>query len=193
MIIGISGKYQSGKDALADAIIQLEPSFSKTSFAAKLKDCASIILGVSVSDLNAQEGKAVYMPAWGMTRGEFLQQFGTDCCRRWRNDIWVTAALSMSNTMDVIFSDARFPNEIMAVQKRGGITVRVNRAVRDLGGRDPLHPSETSLDDWPDFDLVYDNNGTLEDLRDFARQVVNCMYHRSVEDFVDKATSVGQV
>lgn len=91
-----------------------------------------------------------------------------------------------------IITDTRFPNELEAIKKRGGISIRVNRyperiCVAREGGIGKVnqtvpfdvtnqkhldlwkgecslqHPSETSLDD-ATFDYIIDNNSTIEDL-----------------------------
>ena len=68
-----------------------------------------------------------------------------------------------------IITDMRFPNELEAIIKRGGITIRVNRV---NGNETPYqiayreaheHPSETALDN-ATFDYVINNNSTIEDL-----------------------------
>lgn len=58
-----------------------------------------------------------------------------------------------------IITDMRFPNELKAVKNKNGITIRVNR----VNLIENNHPSETSLDS-ATFDYVIDNNGTIEEL-----------------------------
>ena len=73
-----------------------------------------------------------------------------------------------------IITDTRFPNEIEAVKKRGGITIRVNRDYVLTGGpEDPKkqHESETALDN-AEFDYVIDNNGTIEELIEEVREIL---------------------
>lgn len=83
-----------------------------------------------------------------------------------------------------VITDMRFPNELSAVKKREGITIRVNRINKELEEAknafkvshyqsihpdyfkiidSSKHPSETALDN-ATFDYVIDNNGTIEDL-----------------------------
>jgi len=70
-----------------------------------------------------------------------------------------------------IITDMRFPNEMEAVEKRGGITIRVNR---DNGTRaidlNP-HPSETSLDS-AKFKYTIDNDSNIEDLIEKVRTIL---------------------
>lgn len=60
-----------------------------------------------------------------------------------------------------VFTDTRFPNEAKAIKEKGGILIRVNRNTKNL---ENLHPSETALDNYQDWDYVIDNNGTIEEL-----------------------------
>jgi hypothetical protein len=119
-----------------------------------------------------------------------LQQWGTEVCRKnFHDDIWIA---SLENKLrnsrdDVVISDCRFPNEIQAIKQSGGIVVRVVRGPEPewydaavslnrgpngnstwaLSGRRlaqlGVHDSETA---WvgTKFDVVLDNNGTLDDL-----------------------------
>lgn len=78
-----------------------------------------------------------------------------------------------------IITDNRFLNEIQAVKKHQGITVRVERDLKLRHGYDTLeemqakdpelykvvtHPGETELDDYKEFDYIIYNNGSLEEL-----------------------------
>lgn len=69
-----------------------------------------------------------------------------------------------------IITDMRFPNELEAVKKRGGISIRVFRNIDDIDKDrnprvydEPEHPSETALDN-AEFDYTINNNGTIEEL-----------------------------
>ena len=64
-----------------------------------------------------------------------------------------------------IITDMRFPNEMEAIKKRGGITIRVNRyplwVDQDAfdAWRNAKHESETALDN-AEFDYIINNEGT---------------------------------
>lgn len=66
-----------------------------------------------------------------------------------------------------IITDMRFPNEMEAVIKRKGITIKVNRPGIDLLN----HPSETSLDT-AEFDYTIVNDSTIEDLVIKVRKIL---------------------
>lgn len=119
-----------------------------------------------------------------------LQTIGTDALRNGvHENIWVNALMAdyvekTNHNFRVpreeyvnaiypnwIITDMRFPNEMEAVEKRGGITIRVNR---DNGTRaidlNP-HPSETSLDS-AKFKYTIDNDSNIEDLIEKVRTIL---------------------
>ena len=67
-----------------------------------------------------------------------------------------------------IITDTRFENELKAVKKRGGITIRVNRNLEESKDQ---HESETEIDN-EEFDYVIDNNGTIEELIEKVREIL---------------------
>ena len=120
----------------------------------------------------------------GLTPRLVLQQWGTNCCREhYHDDLWIA---SLENKLrksqdDIVISDVRFPNEVKMIKSLGGQVIRVRRgpepdwyatALRaNLGSEIDgqrlkdyrVHISETA---WigTDFDLVLDNNGTIDEL-----------------------------
>ena len=81
-----------------------------------------------------------------------------------------------------IITDMRFPNEMDAVKKRGGITIRVNRPCDICGGsgyhkmscpvsKSGEHESEIALDS-AEFGYTINNNGTIEELIEKVRKIL---------------------
>lgn len=212
MVIGISGKLGSGKDTVGTIIqcltednltdgeifevlegrLQIpNPDWQIKKMAGKLKEIASLILGVPVEKFEDRNYKESYLPdMWNytdkngfkkqMTVREFLQRLGTDAMRdglhpnTWANAFWVDYVDQkpedrFSNIIypNWIITDVRFPNEAKSVLDHGGILIRVNRD-GDTGN----HPSETALDDWEDWDYVIDNNGTIDHLIDVVKGIL---------------------
>lgn len=86
-------------------------------------------------------------------------------------NIWVNATLGNLKEDDkIIITDCRFPNEVEGIKKRKGIVVRV---VRPSKISTSTHPSETSLNDYKDWDYVIINDGTLEDLELKVREMLS--------------------
>lgn len=176
-IIGISGKLGSGKDTLADFIIKNDPEFKKVSFANKLKRIGAFLTGTDEHLWFTQEGKNIELHNWCMTIGQFQQKLGTEAIREGlHSEAWVLSLFAdLTPTSKWIITDVRFPNEIEAVTKRHGVTVRINgdpAKVRATSTRDLNHPSETSLDNYQNFDYVYTNNNSLVELENFAKLIL---------------------
>ena len=81
-----------------------------------------------------------------------------------------------------IITDLRFPNELEAVKKKGGITIRVNRPCNVCGGsgyhkmscsvsKSGEHCSETALDK-SEFDYIVDNDSDIESLIEKVKQIL---------------------
>lgn len=200
IIIGLVGLQGAGKDTVAD-YLQTIHGFKRDSFASTLKDSVSCIFGWNRELL---EGRTTESRKWReqvdqwwseklnmphLTPRWVLQYFGTEVCRKGFDDnIWVASLeRKLSYTDDnIVISDVRFLNEILAIRNAGGTVIRVKRGPEPVWyadavnynagkkrvgwalGRDALekhgvHPSEYS---WigTDFDYVVENHGTFDDL-----------------------------
>jgi hypothetical protein len=200
MLVGISGKAQSGKDTFArffmfeygvrtgrkfsyapmlysmDGISAIS-SIELKKFADALKQMVTLLTGVGRSKLEEEEVKNTSLgPEWDdMTPRDMLQRLGTDLIRnQLHKDAWVNALFSTYDDLQSkwIITDMRFPNEAQAVRDRGGLLVRVERP--DIKLMD--HESETGLDDWTDWDLVFDNDKKFDKVQHFARELVFDMF-----------------
>lgn len=104
-----------------------------------------------------------------------LQYYGTEVRRKSDPDYWVKKAVvaaraTLEQGRAVIFTDARFPNEVTGLQKIGGIAVRLlvspEVQLERLQGRDGhtpdkatlTHLSETALDEFTGFDAIVDTS-----------------------------------
>jgi hypothetical protein len=201
MIIGICGFIGSGKDTVADYLTNFH-EFRRESFANSLKDSVAHVFGwdrvmLEGRTKQAREWREQVDPWWSdrlkmpeLTPRWVLQHWGTEVCRHgFHDDIWIA---SLENKLrhsedDVVISDCRFPNEIAAIKRAGGLVVRVIRgpepewydaALAFNRGENKnmlwstsksrleklkIHASETA---WvgTKFDAVLDNNGSLDDL-----------------------------
>jgi len=190
MIIGICGLIGAGKDTAADYLVNFH-EFRRESFAGTLKDAVASVFGWDREMLEgrtktAREWREQIDPWWSerlnmpnLTPRLVLQLWGTEVCRKaFHDDIWIASVENkLRQTKDnIVISDCRFPNEIASIRNAGGRVIRIAR------GADPdwfslakvnvdemrklypkVHASEYS---WAatDFDMVIDNNGSIEDL-----------------------------
>ncbi len=159
MLLGISGKINSGKSTLAEMVHERLPDYDRVAFADVLKKTAALLTG----DIRQwdHEGKN-RTNLFGITNGQ-LQQRLAGLREIIHPDVYVLACLS--GRVNAIVSDCRYPNEARYIKARGGLLVRLLGSRTGPGSRDPNHESETALDGWQDWDFVFDNTvATLDDL-----------------------------
>lgn len=180
MIIGISGKIGSGKDTVTEIIIEILRKYNYTcehrKFSTRLKEVVAALTNTTYRLQNSHKGKDTKDPYLGYSYGQLQQIVGTTLRENISNDIWVNLSSYPSNSNFLIFSDVRFPNEYHFIKSKGGLILRVNGDplnVRSKSSRDLNHISENSLDNFQ-FDTVFENNSSLEDLKN---QVYNWIYY----------------
>lgn len=117
-------------------------------------------------------GFKVKQTSYVLTPRKILQLLGTDAGRMIIHpNIWVNSMFSgYGEDSRWIITDVRFPNEVEAIKKRGGVVIRVERDMDDPAKC--LHQSETALDQYQEFDLVINNNKSINELYEQIR--ANC-------------------
>jgi hypothetical protein len=196
MLVGICGLEGSGKDSIANFLIQ-EYDFTRISFASVLKDVVAVLFDW---DRNLLEGLTPESRAWrevadswwseklgipNFTPRMALQMIGTDVVRNhFHPDIWLLAVeRQLQKYTRVVISDCRFPNELDLIRRLGGTVWRVERGVPPEWATDyltdnvtpPIHIHPTSYL-WMkcSVDVRIENNGSLTDLHN---RVVSTMTH----------------
>lgn len=210
MIISISGLIGSGKDTIADYLCTVH-GFKRLSFASSLKDAVSSVFGwprdlLEGSTKSSREWREQVDPWWSerlniphLTPRWVLQYWGTDVLRKnFHDDIWIASIeyKLRSSKDDIVITDCRFKNELDAIKKSGGITIRANRgplpewydaAVSFNKGewgniswsrskskldRLGIHASEYSSVGL-EYDYQVDNNGTIDELHEQINQLLS--------------------
>lgn len=171
MLIGLTGKKQSGKDTAADYLVQYR-GFTKLAFATKLKEMLYDINPVVNADVvfdgmtKVVDTRFVYLQevvdAYGWDRAKvlcpevrrMLQRVGTDGVRnhigKWT---WVAKIedelmpmLRKDPRRNVVFSDVRLPEEREFVHAQGGIILRIELdSQRDDESENGKHESEAGV------------------------------------------------
>jgi len=219
MIIGITGFIGSGKDTVANYLVA-KHGFVRDSFAGTLKDAVAKVFGWDRELLEgltpeAREWREEVDPWWAkrldmpkLTPRYMLQLWGTEVCRRgFHNDIWIASLENRlrKTTEDIVISDVRFPNEIAAIKKHGGMCVLVKRGslpewyecalrentthedrqwlLEDAGQLMPQRYPNIHHSEWAwigqTFNYELDNNGTVQDL---YKQVNNLLLSQQVSN-----------
>ena len=185
MLIGICGLIGSGKDTVAERLVN-EHGYKRDSFAKSLKDAVASMFNW---DRDMLEGRGESSRHWREQPDKFwserfgravsprtiLQQFGTEVMRGQMYDgIWVDSCIGRYKGENTVISDTRFPNEIKRIKECGGIILLVKR-FQDPdwftsyveGNIEPkgIHSSEYA---WAksEFDFTIENNGSLEELNE---------------------------
>ena len=205
MIIDITGLISSGKDTAADYLIRFH-GFKKLSYAGTLKDTVAAVFGwdremLEGTTQNSREWREQVDEWWAdrlqmphLTPRWVLQYWGTEVARKnFHNDIWVASVENkLRNTNDnVVITDCRFKNEVDAIKKAGGMTLRIERGVQpnwlnfatdynitqnpqalaELIDQN-IHASEYSSVGLK-YDHMVDNNKTIDDLHKNIQSIIN--------------------
>lgn len=179
-LIGVGGRKGHGKDAFAhllgsdwtvigmsdplyDALLRLDPP-------------------VEVGGKNLNVSEFLYQRCsgdWVVAKRNpgvrrLLQRLGTDVVRDLVDeDAWVKMMERkvleyLQAGRNVAVTGIRFPNELLAIRRLGGLTVWVERFAPDLA--EDTHISEASLNS-EDFQVQVSNTGSLDDLQRVASQI----------------------
>ena len=184
MIIGISGKAGSGKDTAAKMleVLYANPDISYEDFVNKryknfadiqivhfadsLKETAQVLFRIGEWETNTQEGKKTTINWIGKTVRELLQKVGQGLRDAIDPDLWIKALFANTEGWsNYIIADVRYPNELYAIKERNGILLRIDRKGAGAGN----HSSETALDNYKEWDVHIENNGSIEDLFEAMR------------------------
>jgi hypothetical protein len=186
MIIGLSGKAQSGKDTVGAALVN-KHAFVRVASADALKR-------IAMRTFNWDGEKDV--------RGrKFLQDLAT-AVRGYDPDFWINITIQEINRQQVnlalknsstaaylqgnfVITDVRYKNEADLLKKAGAILIRIEREGIELFN----HESETQLDNYEDFDYIISNNGSIEELETRMDIILKRIYSKNeIQKSVEKVT-----
>jgi len=176
MIIAINGKAGSGKDIAAD-FVAADFKLIKVSFAGKIKEILEDVFGFDhdklwgPSELRAEPQKMIN--GKNITSRDALQTVGEAFCEVYDN-VWVDYVFKHSGNY-IVISDQRKRNEFDIIKQQGGILIRIKRKGAGLKGKNGKHRSEKEMDSIKDkeYDIVINNDGTLEELREKLKIEIN--------------------
>jgi len=183
-VILVSGKINSGKNEVTNLIREfLGEVVGNEFFARPLKELCRDSFKPLVVYLNTlAEGDQFPFftndESWferknPITR-HLLQIVGTEIVRRIEPNYWIDETIKNIRARKepiITVSDVRFPNEIQEIERLFPVLkVRVNRDIQRDIHED--HISERALDNYQAWDVVIDNNGTLDELRYLVKNFI---------------------
>jgi len=156
VIIGLGGRFCSGKSTVASELVKRNKKIHVINFADKLKEIATDLFGMTVKDRT------------------LLQKLGVKM-REIRKDVWIDYVFKECKKHKIsIIADVRFPNEVSRIKAENGKTIFIDRLSKDrlstyktlykkLPTKKQLnHPSEKIRKSL--FDVVIKNNIPLKEL-----------------------------
>lgn len=172
-LLGFGGRLASGKDALADHLVETA-GYVKIGMSDALNHALLTLDPIIDQDGQWVQRYSDVIEERGYVDAKkhpevrrLLQVLGTEVGREMIDvDVWVKISERMirsllANGKKVIITGVRYPNEVDLIERLGGRTVWVERP-SDSASKS-IHISESSV--LPrDFQHVVDNDGTLEDL-----------------------------
>ena len=181
MLIGLCAKKRSGKDVMADYLIE-NYGFNKYSLAAPLKKAVCIIFNWDYDTVEKNENKEKIDPLYGISYRQACQSIGTNwgqlsLCENYPlfkeitgRKLWVKNFVQYyinNKDKNIVIADVRFPHEADAIKELGGKIIKIQRS--SLENND-THESEQYIDTI-EGDII-ENNSTLDD---FYKTIDNYM------------------
>lgn len=175
MIIGLTGKRLSGKDTVANYLVE-KHGYEHLYFSKVMKDAIAALFDIRVQDVDNFKGDRgnfkeariaikmndVEIKEFGWV--EFLQRFGTDMGRKvLGEDLWLDLVDEAIEDFDqnYVVKDVRFVNEAQWILDQGGKIIELRRDVIDYANDN--HESENGLpEDMAEY--VIANTSTIESL-----------------------------
>lgn len=178
MIIGLLGKKGSGKDTMADFLVE-NYHFKQYTYAEPLKKICQDLFSLTDEQMNCHVLKETIDERWNKTPRQILQQVGTDLFRKhYDENIWVKILKEKlkveSDEQNIVVSDIRHQNELDTVTEfENCLIFRIVRPGCDVS--DP-HSTENNNLKYKDI-ITIDNNGTIQDFYEkIKRELKHVIY-----------------
>lgn len=174
MLIGIAGKKRTGKDTVADVMMNVfDAPIQYFAFAHHLKAMCHITFGTPMKAFHDPSMKESLPSKYGTPRGQMITlsdlikgEYGEDFFVDIVRDQLFSSRLLHPECHHVV-TDVRYPNEAAMIRDLGGVILHV---LRETGtGSD--HSSEAGLP-IGHRDFVVENTGTIEELERKVRRAL---------------------
>ena len=191
-VICLIGQKRVGKDTVADIIQSLDKEYKRFALADPIKDIARIMFNFSESQLFDAE-KDVNDERWGIRPRDFFEQFGTNIMQFDiynylpnleftvpRRCFWVQSLINKIKEMKcqkVIITDIRGLHELDAIRtafpNAQFIKITRSNAIISTVGQGHITQQEPDLIPLDKINVVIENIGTLEELREKINKIIH--------------------
>lgn len=163
MLIGIHGKKRSGKDTMADYIVEkwFNKKVARFAFANPLKKGVSELFGIPMQTI--EDEKETPLPNWDNKTPRYLLQTVGDQARSLFPDVFIrTMQTKIDENQDTncIITDVRFNDEAQFILDNNGMVFTVDANERLGDNNKDNHISEQAIDPSLSDYTIY-NNGEL--------------------------------
>jgi len=186
MIIGVSGKIDSGKSLVCEVFGKLALEYNKRSviksFAAPIYRLVSDLTGISSGEIKGRKKRKEKLVIGDIETNyrSIMQTIGDGLRQYVGDDVWLNGLFGSGNQQAVtdltwindwwIIEDLRYPNEAEKIKSLGGYLIRVNRD----DAQDNTHIAENSLSKWSEWDLIITNNyKSVDEARSEIHKIAN--------------------
>ena len=168
MVIGVLGRSRVGKDTFAKILCN-ENDFQVKRLAGPLKSAVYALYGFTETQLEGPE-KEIVDPRWGIRPRDAMIQMTKDMMTFMGTDFftkrfWEMYDADVNARFPIVIPDVRYAHDLLWIRSRGGIIVKICR-------HNPcgvMHSVENHIDEINDVDMVFNNNGSLEDFEGSVR------------------------
>lgn len=169
MIVGLTGYAQSGKDTLANILVE-EYGYTRVAFADKIREFLYEVNPMVGCSPSGYLKDLVNLVGWDAAKQEpqvrrLLQDLGVGARKVFGEGFWVHQAMKTMlddprPDMNYVITDVRFLNEADMIRANKGQIWRVKRnGVSAVNS----HVSESEMDGY-NVDQIFTNNGSIQDL-----------------------------
>ena len=178
MIIGVCGNKFSGKDTIANYLVD-NYKYKRYAFADPLKDICRILFEFNEEQLYGNK-KEILDEFWEKTPREIFQMIGTDLFRNYLSqNFWVNVLeRKIKDKEMIVISDVRFENEAEMIRRLDGIIIKVvrNNSIIDT------HESESYIEQI-ECDITITNDTTKKELYSKIDEYLNLKKTSLIENY----------
>lgn len=177
-LLGLGYEKRQGKSTVARYLCKYY-GFKEFAFADPIKDVIKTLFNFPPTYI---DNKEEIWPELGFSYREACQKIGEGFRQIYGTDFWIKQLHRkvqpvLYQGVSVVISDVRHVEEIHAVMKWGGKTVKVKNHLQQEESKFSTHISEVALKDWTKWNFEIENNSSLQDLHKKVDDIMSQLHH----------------